>query len=295
MSRLVKVGSKIAENAIEKVIISTFSPFITPFGAWLVAKLKVVLIGILLFGFLILGAVLSGGGADYAQKQQANSASSENNNNTGNGGANTQSGVLPTGITYKTLPVPYINQWLNKDGTYAPRNIVSGWEMGWMTCGATSSVMVAAFYNKLSFSDDKSLKEYVYMDKGQNLPNYCGYNGVGGGAFGVTAKGYCNQSSSGGIIEYLNRIGLKGSYIINSFSSITTSIDQGKPIILSISAPLGHILVIKGYTGDGRVIANDPFGDETKSISTYSFSGENAIYDLESGYFTVNSLIQVTQ
>jgi hypothetical protein len=295
MSKIIKAGSKLAENAIDKAIVTSLSPVITPIGAMVVAKGKGAIIGILLLIFIMLTAVISGGGNKKVvdrQREVANSSSS------GSGGANspnTQSGTLPSGVAYKSLNVPYTNQWINKDGSYAPRNIVDDWEMGWMTCGATSSVMVAGYFGKLQFSDDKTLKEYVYTDKGQNLPNYCGYNGVAGGAFGVTARGYCNQSSGAGMIEYLTLIGLKTRYLGYSFSNIATSIDQGKPIILGISAPLGHILVIKGYTADGRVIVNDPFGDETKSTTTYSFSGENALYDLDSGLFVVESLIQVYQ
>ena len=290
MSKIIKVGSKLAEEAVDKAIIATLSPAITPVGAYIVAKSKMVIIGSVVVILLMLAAIISGGGNKKAvdKKTEVETGTSVNS-------PNTQSGQLPSGVQYKVLNVPYTNQWVNKDGSYAPRNIVDGWEMGWMTCGATSSVMIAGFYGKLSYTDDKTLKEYVYKDKGQNLPNYCDYNGVGGGAFGVTAKGYCNQSSGAGITEYLTRVGLKSRYIGNSFNNIRASIDQGKPIITNIYAPLGHIFVIKGYTEDGRVIVNDPFGDETKSITQYSFSGENAIYDLESGLFSVGSLIQVYQ
>lgn len=297
MSKIIKVGGKLAQNAIDKAIVTSLSPVITPIGAMVVAKCKGVIIGVLLLVFIMLTAVISGGGNKKVVDKQKQDAVSSSSGNTGSGtnSPNTQSGTLPSGVAYKSLNVPYTNQWVNKDGTYAPRNIVDDWEMGWMTCGATSSVMVAGYFGKLQFTDDKSLKEYVYTDKGQNLPNYCGYNGVGGGAFGVTARGYCNQSSGAGMVEYLTLIGLKSRYIGYSFTNIANSIDQGRPIILGISAPLGHILVIKGYTEDGRVIVNDPFGDETKSTTTYSFSGENALYDLDSGLFTIGSLIQVYQ
>lgn len=292
MSKIIKIGSKLTEKAIDKAIIASLSPTISPVGAMIVAKGKGVIVGLILTLLIMMTAVISGGG-----NQKASSRNDQQQSSLGSGAVsiNTQSGTLPSGTAYKSLNVPYTNQWVNKDGSYAPRNIVDGWEMGWMTCGATSSVMVAGYFGKLLFTDDKSLKEYVYMDKGQNLPNYCGYNGVGGGAFGVTARGYCNQSSGAGMTEYLTRIGLKTRYLGYSFANISTSIDQGKPIILGISAPLGHILVIKGYTEDGRVIVNDPFGNETKSTTQYSFLGENALYDLDSGLFTIGSLIQVYQ
>ena len=289
MSKIVKLGGKLLGSSIDKTIITFLSPFITPFGAVLVAKGKSFIACIIIFILIILTALIAGGGSNNKNNQSISS------NTVGSNIPNTESGKLPSGIVYKSLNVPYTNQWINKDGTYAPRNIVDGWEMGWMTCGATASVMVAGYYGKLQYSDDKSLKEYVYKDKGQNLPNYCGYNGVLGGAFGVTAKGYCNQSSSGGIIEYFVRIGLKAKYLSYSFERIRTSIDQGKPIILSIYAPLGHILVIKGYTENGQVIVNDSFGDQTKSITDYSFSGENAVYNLDSGIFSIGSLIQIYQ
>jgi hypothetical protein len=289
MSNILKIASKLGESAIDKAIVTTLSPFVTPFGAILIAKGKSYIACTIIFILLILTATMAGDG-NNSKKNQGSLSSTGGINS-----PNTQSGTLPSGLSYKTLNVPYANQWVNKDGTYAPRNIIDGWEMGWMTCGATASVMIAGYYGKLQYSDDKSLKEYVYKDKGQNLPNYCGYNGVSGGAFGVTAKGYCNQSSSGGIIEYFRIIGLKSKYLNYSFESIRDSIDQGKPIILSIYAPLSHILVIKGYTENGQVIVNDSFGDQTKSIKDYSFSGENAIYNLDSGIFSIGSLIQIYQ
>jgi Peptidase_C39 like family len=292
MSQISNQSKKVANKAVDKAIVFSLSPLITPIGANIVAKGK----GIIIFGlvtlFLMFFIIFAGGGD---KKIKDDKKAKENGT-----GSIASKGVrldkLPNGVTATYLNVPYINQWRNNDGTTSPNNILpgSGWRLGWVTCGATSSVMIGAFFGKLKFTNDKSLKEYAYMDKGQNLPNYCMPAGIMGGAFGVTAQGYCNQSSQKGIQDYLSRINLKSNGLKLNQASIIKSIDEGKPIILSITEPLGHILVVKGYTSDNRVIVNDPFGDENESTTNYSLNGESAVYDLYND-FAVNYLLQVSQ
>jgi len=59
---------------------------------------------------------------------------------------------------------------------------------------------------------------------------------------------------------------------------ILREIDEGQPVIFSISSPLNHILVVKGYTLDGGIVVNDPFGNLMKNAYSPSFDGESAIY-----------------
>lgn len=285
-------GKKLADKTTDKVIVSTLSPLITPIGANMVAKGK----GVIIFGlvglFLIFFIIFAGGG-DQKIKDDKKRAENKSNQITNKG---VRLDRLPAGVTATYLNVPYVNQWKNRDGSTSPNDILpgSGWRLGWVTCGATSSVMIGAFYGKLKYTEERSLKEYAYMDKGQNLPNYCMPDGIMGGAFGVTGNGYCNQSSPAGIKDYLSRIGLKSKYLNLNQASIIKSIDEGKPIILSTLLPLSHILVIKGYTSDNRVIVNDSFGDENESTTNYSMNGESAVYDLYKD-FSVNYLLQVSQ
>jgi Peptidase_C39 like family len=199
------------------------------------------------------------------------------------------------GLNVKVLDIPYFNQWLNKDGTKGPeQNIATAsYPLGQIVCGAASSTMVAAYFKKIPNNSEEQLKTYTYQDNGLNLPNYCSGSGVKGGAFGVTGRGYCNQSSFGGISEYFSLLNLNTKNI--QAKEIMQSINKGNPVILSLTSPLGHILVVKGYTDDGRVIVNDPFGDLNNLSRGYSYQGNNAVYDLSDPKFTVNSLMEISQ
>jgi Peptidase_C39 like family len=198
------------------------------------------------------------------------------------------------GIQAKVLDVPYFNQWINSDGSTGPTNpiIGSSYPLGQIICGAASSTMIAGYYKKIPFTSSDDLKSNAFQSNTQNLPNYCKDQGVPGGVFGVTAKGYCNQSSFSGISEYFSLIGLKTQTV--GITQIIPAINNGYPLILSLNAPLGHILVIKGYTNDGRIVANDPFGDLNNLSAGYSFKGNNALYDLSDPKFVINSIMQVT-
>lgn len=198
------------------------------------------------------------------------------------------------GITAKVLDIPYFNQWINSDRKTGPTSNIAGssYPLGQIICGAASSIMIAGYYKKIPFSSSDDLKSNSFQSNNINLPNYCKDQGVPGGAFGVTAKGYCNQSSFAGISEYFSLIGLKTQRV--GFTQIFPAINNGYPLILSLNAPLGHILVIKGYTQDGRIVTNDPFGDLNNLSAGYSFKGNNAIYDLNDPKFVINSIMQVT-
>lgn len=198
------------------------------------------------------------------------------------------------GITAKVLGVPYFNQWINSDGKTGPTTIILGssYPLGQIICGAASSTMIAGYYKKIPYTSSDDLKSNAFQSNNQNLPNYCKDQGVPGGAFGITAKGYCNQNSFAGISEYFSLIGLQAQTV--GFTQIIPAINNGYPLILSLNAPLGHILVIKGYTSDGRIVTNDPFGDLNNLSAGYSFKGNNAVYDLNDPKFVINSIMQIT-
>lgn len=291
MGKLMNAGKAIAEIGIDKAIVASLSPVISPLGALIVAKLKWVIMGLLGFGILVLVVLLTssfGGqfqpnGGDFADLSE---------------GEYLQARTLPSGIDYTTLDMPYINQWIDTDGAKSPQlpqvHGTNGWPLGWVICGGASTAIVAGYFGKIPNTDSNEIKKYVYQDMGQNLPNYCEWAGVEGGSFGVTGKGYCNQSSIHGMETYFNHYDLTIKHIPNNFNNIKASIDAGNPVVLGINYPLGHILVIKGYTEDRRVIVNDSFGDLTQTIS-YSRQGENAVYDLDDGTIGVNYLLEVSK
>ena len=198
------------------------------------------------------------------------------------------------GVEAFVLDVPYFNQWLDSDGVVGPTNTISNaaYPLGQIICGAASSTMVAGYYQVLDYSSPNDLKSYATQDKGLGLPNYCSAYGVTGGAFGITGRGYCNQSSFAGISEYLAYLGLQTKYI--SRNQIPQFVSAGHPVIVSISAPLGHIFVVKGYTADGRFVASDPFGDLNNVSAGYSYRGNNALYDFDNPLFQVNAFLAVT-
>lgn len=197
------------------------------------------------------------------------------------------------GISAVVLDIPYFNQWIDADGATGPNDTISNssFPLGQITCGAASSAMISGYYGMIVYQDPQDLKEHVTQDKGQGLPNYCSKFGVTGGIFGITGKGYCNQNSFAGIRDYFNLVGLKSKYITKS--GIYEAINNQHPLIVSVSSPLGHIFVIKGYTEDGRVVVNDPFGDLNRVQGGYSYKGNNAIYDLDNPLFKVNAIMEI--
>jgi Peptidase_C39 like family len=170
------------------------------------------------------------------------------------------------------LDVPYFNQWLDKSPP-----------TGWQMCGAASSVMVTAYYKKIKNFNPSQIKNYMYQDMGQGLPRYCDSSG----AFSVTGKGFCDQSSVAGIKEYLSFYGLKSGNLESiTFEQVKNAIDKNHPVILSTTYPYGHIFVAKGYTPDGRIIVNDSYKNHQDDSwngdykNPYSLNGESAIYDI---------------
>lgn len=205
------------------------------------------------------------------------------------------------GIQAKVLNVPYFNQWLEPDGTFAPvfpkRNVNgSNWDLGQVICGAASVTMVAGYFGKLPYDgqNEHDLKKFAYTDQGLNLSTKCDSTEIGG-AFGVTAyDSTCRMSGQAGMVNYLNKMGLKSNDIGTiSFDKVKNSIDAGNPLIVSISAPVGHIAVIKGYTEDGRIVMNDSFRNVQDGGSSYSYNGKNALYEVNTGW-TVNYIFEVS-
>ncbi len=216
------------------------------------------------------------------------------------GGGDTQETNIE-GITATVLNVPYFNQWLEPDGTYSPTEpkIPVGnenWDLGNVICGAASSVMVAGYFGKLPYdpNNEHDLKRFAYRDEGLNLPSKCANQNIGG-AFGMTAYDTtCNQSGFAGISAYLSRFNLNTNSIGTlTFEKVKTSIDQGRPLIVSIISPIGHISVIKGYTADGRLVMNDPYKNVQGGTSGYSYKGKNALYQVNTGW-TVNYVMEIS-
>jgi len=206
------------------------------------------------------------------------------------------------GIDAVVLNVPYFNQWLDPDGSVSPvfpkrRIRGSDWDLGQVLCGAASVTMVAGYFGKLPYevNNENDLKKFSYTDQGLNLPSKCASREIGG-AIGMTAyDSSCNMSGYGGMVSYLNRMNLRANNIgVITFEKVKRSIDAGNPLIVSMSAPVGHIAVIKGYTADGRLVMNDPYKDVQSGTTGYSYNGKNALYQVNTGW-TVNYIMEISQ
>jgi Peptidase_C39 like family len=229
----------------------------------LVAKFKLIVLILSLIVIIGILALFTYTNSQYqSQVEQLNSGSDY-----------IREGSLNSELVGKVLDVPYFNQYLEPNGRNFPA-------LGWRMCGAASSVMIAGYYGKIRYSSESELKQYMYQDKGLNLPSYCG---LVGGAFGVTSMNTgCNYSSVAGIESYLGLMGLTSRNISVSFNAIKGEIDQGRPIIFSTTSPYDHLAVIKGYTKDGKLIMNDPFKNTQDGVFNYNYStnGRDAIYSL---------------
>ncbi len=204
-------------------------------------------------------------------------------------------------ISCRLLNISYFNQFIDENGKY---EYWDGWQRsaGGQSCGAASAVMVSDFFGKLS--KNNRLKSYVFRDNGLSLNNKkCAKPG----AFAVTAYDrHCNQSGVNGIQSYLAQNGLqsmnhwpsKNNNFRISFDIVKKAIDQGRPLIISYSQPIGHILVVKGYTYQGQIVVNDPYRDiQNKYIKgIYDYTGKDAIYSLyPNDKFYINYITEVYQ
>jgi hypothetical protein len=171
---------------------------------------------------------------------------------------------------------------------------------GYWACGPTSAVMALAYYQKIPpraitiNSGGVHTNDYgfyvsnIYEANGRRFdtskPDASGR--LAYGAYGQTIGWYCDGYCSGmePIRNYIRAHGLEAE--TSNRSSTTTQqdldyvkeqIDRGYLVIASGTFNgLGHIVLIRGYTDDGRFILNDPYGDPN-SPGTYgrTRNGEN--------------------
>ncbi|MEI7604525.1 MAG: hypothetical protein WCJ19_05920, partial [bacterium] len=233
------------------------------------------------------------------------------------------------------LDVPYVNQYNTDKGTLSASGeytefkndtdkqsrvtdtsftkpggrVVGGGSM----CGATSSIMVAAYYGQIPLTNSSTVvQDYNYMTKGQNITEKCsmsesGKTNVVSGAFAVTSGGGCGGSSIAGISKYLNLFGIQTSApnmsptVDSVYQIVKDSVDNNNsPVIISFSpnAPFDHVSLIIGYIYDPAeptkvqgLVANDPYSNIQVKVdtgrapdytSTGPDGGKHAIYDLNS-------------
>jgi hypothetical protein len=157
-------------------------------------------------------------------------------------------------------------------------------------CGATSAVMIAAYYQRLSPWPIYCSHPYTHISNFgayvSRIYEKCGYtfNCPCPDASGVTAYGaygYIHDASTHNANKYyaayfFQKHGIK-AIIDNSpsISEVQSEINKGHPVWASTIFWGGHLVVIKGYSDDGTFIVNDPWPE---GYSQYTYIGENRRY-----------------
>ena len=192
------------------------------------------------------------------------------------------------GIPVVNYSVPYVHQLWD-----TPVNFSGDW-----ACGPTSAAMALAYYRKLTPYPITRSTPYVHTNdygyyvssiytafgytfnrmqndsRGIDYPAYGGYGHT-------TDEGY---ASAWRIQDYLSRHGgLLNEYRAitsdTSLNDIKTALNQGYLIILSTRLTNnGHIILVKGYTDDNRLIVNDPYGNANGSSGYGKYDGGNIQY-----------------
>jgi len=148
------------------------------------------------------------------------------------------------------LPVPYIHQYYD-----TPLDEFNGKA----ACGATSTVMVLAYYGKLKAWPCECSAPYEHISLyGNYVPK----------AHQYIFDPQIRKAIADKIVQYLRKHGIDAIVIWEqppTPEEIKKAIDQGRPIIASTQLTSeGHVVVIKGYTSDGYYIVNDPYGKDAK-------------------------------
>ena len=250
--------------------------------------------------------------------------------------------------TKKVLNVNYFNQYIPLSGAESPERVVSRNSMCG-AASAVMVANFYGFLpsdNLRSFMFDDTVGGYSQIGNHAQLASVpprpastsCVVGGdPNSGAFMYTSGGSCSLDGStpAGIAAYLRGLGdnvaqpiswnenlqrayvggiatnteYKNQLVQQIYSSAKTSIDAGKPLILSIRKPVDHIFVIRGYTTDNAtgnvngVVVNDPYSNlslvkadtPAANLPTPSASGDtsgnNAVYDLNGNQFILLWLI----
>lgn len=172
-----------------------------------------------------------------------------------------------TGNPVVNLAVPYVHQVWDTADTF---------DGNW-ACGATSAVMALAYYRKLtprpitiSQPTTHSNDYGFYVSSVYTAFGYT-FNRLQNDASGRPAYGgYGHTTISGSawaylIYDYVRRHDLQYEYKAGNqvtFDNIKAALDQGHPVILSTRlTSAGHIILVRGYTDDRKLIVNDPYGN----------------------------------
>ena len=180
--------------------------------------------------------------------------------------------------------VPYMHQrWDTPD-----------WFNGSWSCGPTSCMMAAQYYNRLP--PDSLWCSYPSPGHwslwGMYIPNLYSFLGHTYDDWGESPGGVWVQGSHGFIcptggawwdlmVEWMEQHGLYSAYGGTDWSTLTSEVDQGWPMVASTTSPYtnGHILLFNGWFEDHSFVSNDSYGDQNEPGWGSYYNGEDVIYD----------------
>lgn len=192
-----------------------------------------------------------------------------------------------TGEDYVNFDVPMVYQRWDTGDAFDGR---------W-ACGPTSAVMAAAYFGHLSKRPLWTSKPYghnndygfyvshVYRSPvtgftfNQTMPDPSGRPAAG--AYGTCTDG--NLAWAWRIQDYLLRNGLKNEFFPSSdYTSIRSALQRGRLVVQSTQLTGGgHLVLVRGYDDStGRLICNDPWGDQGSEGYGTHMNGENVHYTL---------------
>ena len=186
----------------------------------------------------------------------------------------------------RQLSAPYVHQVWD----------TPNWFGGYCACGPTSAAMALAFYNRISAHPIQISKPYLHTN------NY---------GFYVAEKYSLNQTRwawdcDSGLVAHATAYGLYGFTMVSAtyraaeysrirdaihrhglsttqdwtptFNEVRAAIDRGHLVIIGTKLTRGgHVVLIKGYTSDGRIVVHDPFGNFRKG-SYGQYNGADGWY-----------------
>ncbi len=160
------------------------------------------------------------------------------------------------------LDLPYLHQ---------VKMVPEGFDGNW-ACNACSCIMVAAYYGKLAprndtFRGNKSEYGWYASSEFASPADSFVFSRAQNDPSGRPARGGYGTCTEGGdgyawrMVEFLKHLGLKAVFRGSvTMGMIKEYLNDGKPIVLSTNIKgFGHLVALKGYMPDGRLIVNDPY------------------------------------
>jgi hypothetical protein len=201
--------------------------------------------------------------------------------------ASALSTTVRDGVEAYSLYVPYINQMTDTDPALN----------GDCACGPTSVAMVLAYFGRVgarpSAAPNGQANPYgwVLTDSSHTYGKTaydrriagCAGSGEFGGLYGaVMNNGWELLADWQRVTDALESHGLTVRVRDEvDFDTVKAALDKGHPVILTTRGLTGwgHLIVVTGYTADGRLVVNDSFGSKWDEYP--NDNGEGVLYAWE--------------